>query len=66
VTTWDLTKDDRNWIVQFSSEDESIYVEFGRLLNDYSLREQISLKTDKLRERIAISVLTSIENRLKE
>lgn len=64
--TWDLTKDDSNWIVQINSDDESIYIEFGRLLNDYLLRELISVKTDKLRERIAISVLTSIENRLNE
>ncbi len=66
VTTWELTKDDKYWTVSFFTDDELNLLEFGRLLNDYTLREEIAAKTDRIREQIALSVLTSIEKRLAE
>lgn len=63
--SWQLSESEQEWIVQFSAESDIEIYEFERLLNDYLLRERLSHQTIMLRERITLSVLESVERKLR-
>ncbi|MBF4317732.1 His-Xaa-Ser system protein HxsD [Vibrio anguillarum] len=66
LTTWKLTGKDAQWTVDFSSQDESVILEFERLLNDYVLREKLSSKTDGYLKGISLAVLNAVEKKLSK
>ncbi|WP_374962224.1 His-Xaa-Ser system protein HxsD [Spongiibacter tropicus] len=63
-TEWTLDEEEDNWIVQLSSNDPSLQAKFDALLNDYLLREKLSLKTEPYRDAITSAVLKGITERL--
>lgn len=65
-TQWKLEQDDTFWNLHLECSEDEIIFELERLLNDYKLREMISLQTENIRNRIAIRVLESIESRLSQ
>ncbi len=65
-TTWELERTKSDWIIKLFSDDHTLFTELERLLNDYVLREIISVKTENVRDKIALSVLKNIEKRLSE
>ena len=64
LTEWNLTKSDTHWSIHFLALSDELECEFHRLLNDYSLREQLMKSTQEARDGIANAVLRSIEARL--
>lgn len=64
LTTWKLTSEDAQWIVDFSLQDETVIFEFERLLNDYVLREKLSGKTAPYLDGISLAVLNAVERKL--
>jgi len=65
-TTWELESAKSDWVIKLFSDDLTLFTELERLLNDYILREIVSVKTEGVRDKIALSVLTNIEKRLSE
>lgn len=63
--SWQLSESEQEWIIKFSVKGETDICEFERLLNDYLLRERLSHQTIRLRERITLSVLESVERKLR-
>jgi His-Xaa-Ser system protein HxsD len=66
VTTWKMKSTETLWLIELGESDKAITQELDRLLNDYTLRESIMLKTGNVRDAIAVSVLEGIQARLTE
>ncbi|MGY8872398.1 MAG: His-Xaa-Ser system protein HxsD [Pseudomonadales bacterium] len=66
VTTWNMKSTETLWLIELGESDKAITQELDRLLNDYTLRESIMLKTGNVRDAIAVSVLEGIQARLTE
>lgn len=66
VTTWNMKSTETLWLIELGESDKTITQELDRLLNDYTLRESIMLKTGSVRDAIAVSVLEGIQARLTE
>ncbi|UTM59572.1 His-Xaa-Ser system protein HxsD [Photobacterium sp. CCB-ST2H9] len=66
LTHWKLNEENEEWLITFSSEDESVLFEFERLINDYVLREKISGKTGVHLDAISRAVLQSVERKLSQ
>lgn len=63
-TQWSLNETSDDYLIQFHSSTPDVTYEFQRLLNDYTLREQISAQTDIVRQQIAQAVLSGIRDRI--
>lgn len=66
VTDWQLSDSDGCWTIMLTDNNDQIVSQLHRLLNDYKLREIIASKTQRITDSIAVNVLTSIDNRLKQ
>ncbi|EUM76489.1 His-Xaa-Ser system protein HsxD [Enterobacter sp. MGH 7] len=64
VTSWKLEENISSWIIFFETSSPECEFEFGRLLNDFSLREKLHHQTGQLRDAIVSKVLRSIDDRL--
>jgi len=62
---WSLEESKESWSVSIQEDEESALQELDRLINDYLLREKIMKKTEAVREKIALKVLQSIEEKIK-
>ena len=62
---WSLEESEEFWSVSIQEDEESAIQELDRLINDYLLREKIMKKTECVREKIALKVLQSIEEKIK-
>ena len=62
---WSLKESEEFWSVSIQEDEESTLQELDRLINDYLLREKIMKKTEGVREKIALKVLQSIEEKIK-
>ena len=62
---WSLEESEEFWSVSIQEDEESAIQELDRLINDYLLREKIMEKTEGVREKIALKVLQSIEEKIK-
>ena len=62
---WSLEESEEFWSVSIQEDEESVIQELDRLINDYLLREKIMKKTEGVREKIALKVLQSIEEKIK-
>jgi His-Xaa-Ser system protein HxsD len=62
---WSLEESEEFWSVSIQEDEESAIQELDRLINDYLLREKIMKKTEGVREKIALKVLQSIEEKIK-
>ena len=61
---WSLEESEEFWSVSIQEDEESAIQELDRLINDYLLREKIMKKTEGVREKIALKVLQSIEEKI--
>ena len=61
---WSLEESVESWSVSIQEDEESAIQELDRLINDYLLREKIMKKTEGVREKIALKVLQSIEEKI--
>ena len=61
---WSLDEREETWSISLQDEEEDKFQELDRLLNDYLLREKILRKTEGVREKIALKVLQSIEEKI--
>ena len=61
---WSLEESEEFWSVSIQEDEESAIQELDRLINDYLLREKIMEKTEGVREKIALKVLQSIEEKI--
>ena len=61
---WSLDESEETWSISLQDEEEDTFQELDRLLNDYLLREKILRKTEGVREKIALKVLQSIEEKI--
>ncbi|EPG4010046.1 hypothetical protein I9Y56_003906 [Providencia stuartii] len=52
--------------MSFKDCNDDTLFQFNRLLNDYTLREQIDIKTRDIRSSIMSKVLASIDERLSQ
>ncbi|EQA6335854.1 His-Xaa-Ser system protein HxsD [Providencia stuartii] len=66
ITEWTLTEKDTTYEVSFKDCNDDALFKFNRLLNDYTLREQIDIKTRDIRSSIMSKVLASIDERLSQ
>ncbi|MDK7736198.1 His-Xaa-Ser system protein HxsD [Providencia stuartii] len=66
ITEWTLTEKDTTYEVSFKDCNDDTLFQFNRLLNDYTLREQIDIKTRDIRSSIMSKVLASIDERLSQ
>ncbi|MER5038869.1 His-Xaa-Ser system protein HxsD [Providencia stuartii] len=66
ITEWTLTEKDTTYEVSFKDCNDDALFQFNRLLNDYTLREQIDIKTRDIRRSIMSKVLASIDERLSQ
>lgn len=66
ITQWNLESSEKYWVILIKNSDTEIRQELDRLLNDYTLREQLMLKTENVRNSIIESVLSSVEARLRK
>ncbi|APG49967.1 TPA: His-Xaa-Ser system protein HxsD [Providencia stuartii] len=66
ITEWTLTEKDTTYEVSFKDCNDDALFQFNRLLNDYTLREQIDIKTRDIRSSIMSKVLASIDERLSQ
>ena len=64
VSPWKLEENTSSWIIFFEIGGPECEFEFGRLLNDFSLREKLHHQTGQLRDAIISKVLRSIDDRL--
>lgn len=64
ISSWQLTDNDAEWIIEFNKNSTDVVHEFNRLLNDYLLREKLDKKTRIIRETITLAVLESVERKL--
>lgn len=64
VSPWKLEENTSSWIIFFEISGPECEFEFGRLLNDFSLREKLHHQTGQLRDAIVSKVLRSIDDRL--
>lgn len=64
VSPWKLEENSSSWIIFFEKSGPGCEFEFGRLLNDFSLREKLHRQTGQLRDDIISKVLRSIDDRL--
>ena len=62
---WSLEESEEFWSVSIQEDEDSAIQELDRLINDYLLREKIMKKTEGVREKIALKVLQSIEEKIK-
>ncbi|OZG70866.1 His-Xaa-Ser system protein HxsD [Hahella sp. CCB-MM4] len=62
---WQLSDSSTHWIIQFESPSNDLFYELDKLLNDYTLRENVMEKTSTIREAITLNVLKSIQQRLE-
>jgi His-Xaa-Ser system protein HxsD len=62
---WSLEESKESWSVSIQEDEEDALQELDRLINDYLLREKIMKKTEAVREKIALKVLESIEEKIK-
>lgn len=63
---WSLEDEENEFIITFSDDNDSVLFKFYQLLNDYSLREQIDVKTRHIRNSIINKVLGSLDERLSK
>ena len=61
---WSLEESDGFWLLTIQEDEENATQELDRLINDYLLREKIMKKTESVREKIALKVLQSIEEKI--
>ena len=61
---WSLEESEESWSVSIQEDEERVIQELDRLINDYLLREKIMKKTEGVREKIALKVLQSIEEKI--
>ena len=63
---WSLEESEETWStsLQDEEEEEDTFQELDRLINDYLLREKIMKETEGVREKIALKVLQSIEEKI--
>ena len=61
---WSLEESEEFWSVSIQEDEDSAIQELDRLINDYLLREKIMKKTEGVREKIALKVLQSIEEKI--
>ena len=61
---WTLEESEESWSVSIQEDEENVIQELDRLINDYLLREKIMKKTEGVREKIALKVLQSIEEKI--
>ena len=61
---WSLEESEEFWSVSIQEDEENALQELDRLINDYLLREKIMKKTEGVREKIALKVLQSIEEKI--
>ena len=61
---WSLEESGESWSVSIQEDEESALHELDRLINDYLLREKIMKETEGVREKIALKVLQSIEEKI--
>ena len=61
---WTLEESEESWSVSIQEDEENTIQELDRLINDYLLREKIMKKTEGVREKIALKVLQSIEEKI--
>lgn len=61
---WTLSDCSESWVITLDYEHASPEKSFHRLLNDYLLRERLSLSTERLRNDIALAVLDQLKKRL--
>ena len=61
---WSLEEGEEFWSVSIQEDEENAIQELDRLINDYLLREKIMEKTEGVREKIALKVLQSIEEKI--
>jgi len=66
ITSWNLDSSEDSWIILLENADRETRQELDRLLNDYTLRERLMLKTEGVRNSIVENVLASVEARLKK
>ena len=59
-----LEESEEFWSVSIQEDEENAIQELDRLINDYLLREKIMKKTEGVREKIALKVLQSIEEKI--
>ena len=62
---WSLEESKESWSVSIQEDAENVLQELDRFINDYLLREKIMKKTEGIREKIALKVLQSIEEKIK-
>ena len=61
---WSLEESEETWSISIQEDEENAIQELDRLINDYLLREKIMKKTEGVREKIALKVLQSIEEKI--
>ena len=61
---WSLEESEETWSISIQEDEENAIQELDRLINDYLLREKIMEKTEGVREKIALKVLQSIEEKI--
>ncbi len=61
---WSLEESEETWSISIQEDEENALQELDRLINDYLLREKIMKKTEGVREKIALKVLQSIEEKI--
>ncbi|MBG0753847.1 His-Xaa-Ser system protein HxsD [Vibrio cidicii] len=64
ISSWQLTDNEVEWIIEFNKNSADVVHEFNRLLNDYLLREKLDKQTRGIRESITLAVLESVERKL--
>ncbi|MBE4619794.1 His-Xaa-Ser system protein HxsD [Vibrio navarrensis] len=64
ISSWQLTDNEVEWIIEFNKNSADVVHEFNRLLNDYLLREKLDKQTRVIRESITLAVLESVERKL--
>ncbi|HHR6027878.1 TPA: His-Xaa-Ser system protein HxsD [Providencia alcalifaciens] len=66
VSEWAIEDREKELAVTFVDNNDSTLYGFYQLLNDYSLREQIDIKTRHVRSSIINKVLASLDERLSK
>jgi len=66
ISLWTLDETDTHWQITFANPGSKTDQALSRLLNDYLLRERLMTKTNAVRDAIAVSVLTAVQERLSQ